>query len=952
MAETAGSGSTDPGNPAADSEPNPPCWSCFRRQFAVANAVLICLLSLAALIGWHSHHPELFQISRDFAPMQYNTALCFFGCGLSLLLTILGLRRSSALLAIGTLAITIPTLYQHLFNANLGIDQFFFKSYVTTKSPSPGRMALFTNASFILSAIALISSSLNTKGRNTSPATATVAAIIISISALGLIGYGFGLNGAFSWEKIAQMSLPTVCAFMALGIGLLGIAWRDCIHSTGRPPGWLPVSVLVISLTATFLLGTAISAQEERSLRNFIRDNAMVIRTALESEIIDRHHSLRRMAKRATENPNLLQERWLADAKQYLADDIGYEYIARTNEALEFEWVSPNTLSPEPGTPIGLGSEWTRDALIAKFDQCGGVMLVPLNSGDHSIALIARIGKPGELKGCLVASIDTQAFFNHLLPPDLADGYQFTISTGGKVRYARDNIFHPEDPRWAQSEEIDIMGSSWNIQIWPSTSTLAAENIGYSNVVLLMGVVLSILLGSSGYLFQVASTKSAEAAERNIQLQKEISERIRSQKQLEQLSALNNAIVTHSAYSVITTDTTGIITSFNPAAERMLGYKASEVIGKHSPAIIHDLGEIAARASKLSQRFNETIEPGFEVFVAETKRGLESQHEWTYIRRDGKRFPVTLGVSSLTNQQGNIIGYLGVASDISELKNTMKELKDTHEKLMSASLQIGRAEIATNILHNVGNVLNSINVSSTLLTDKVRNSRVSSVARVAELLASQQHQLADFFSNDRRGSELPEYLNKLSVQLSSEQQEILNDLSELARNINHIKEIVSVQQNYSKVTDIKERITVQELIDLSIKMHAGALSKSQIRLTIDCDPSLTVAVPKHKVLQILVNLVSNSKHACLAANPSDPWIHIKADTFGNTCRIVVEDNGEGIPKENLTRIFNHGFTTKKDGHGFGLHSCALAAKEMGGSLEAHSEGPGKGAAFTFTFPIH
>lgn len=937
-------------DPQVDTHAPPACWSCFSKRLTIISASLIALLALAAIIGWHLRQPALFRIHPDFAPMQYNTALCFLGCATSLILAELSHRRLSILVAIAVAALALPVFLQHLLDTDFGIDQWFMKADASNLSPHPGRMALFTTIAFILSLTSLLASGLNRQQLHTSAITAIAAAIVIAISALGFIGYAFGLVGAFSWEHIAQMSLPTIMSFMALGIGNLCIAWRDCIQSTGKQPSWLPITVVVISLTASLLLSGALHQQERINVRHFAHDNSMVIRTALISELEDRHHSIHRMARRWADNHEPAPFARENDAMEYLKDDAGYRFIAWADESLTIRWATPDTQTAEIIGLSILPARWNRQQLVDQFREHNDMMETQIDLKGQSLCILAAIQVNGMLKGCIVASLDERTFLESVLSSKLAEDYFFTIQANDRILYSRADYSAPAPQDVTTTQTFDFYGTDWSIRLWPNPNSPKANGSLYSKVLLGLGIILSLVLGASGHLYQISNLKSQEAAERNIRLQKEISERIRSQKELEKASALNNAIVTHSAYSVITTDVDGTITSFNPAAEKMLGYRAEEIVGKHSPAIIHDLGEIAARARVLSQRFNTTIEPGFETFVAETKRGLDSQCEWTYIRKNGSRIPITLGVSSLTNQEGEIIGFLGVAGDISDLKNTMKELKETHEKLMNASLQIGRAEIATNILHNVGNVLNSINVSSTLLTDKVKQSRISSVSKTADLLSAQPD-LAEFFKTDRRGSELPAFLGKLSEQLTREQQEILSDLSALDKNIHHIKEIVSMQQNYSKASEIKERITVEELIELSLKMHTGTLNKNHFSIHANCDPALIVNVEKHKILQILVNLISNAKHACFAARSENPEISITAGRSGDHCRIVIKDNGEGIPKENMTRIFNHGFTTKKDGHGFGLHSCAITAKEMRGSLVAESDGPGYGATFTLYFPI-
>ena len=131
-----------------------------------------------------------------------------------------------------------------------------------------------------------------------------------------------------------------------------------------------------------------------------------------------------------------------------------------------------------------------------------------------------------------------------------------------------------------------------------------------------------------------------------------------------------------------------------------------------------------------------------------------------------------------------------------------------------------------------------------------------------------------------------------------------------------------------------------------------SLARHNVKVVRDYGPLPKICTDKHKVLQILINLVRNAKHACDDSGRNDKQMIVRATNGGGRVKIAVIDNGVGIPPENLTRVFNHGFTTRKDGHGFGLHSGVRMADEMGGSLTAQSEGIGKGATFTLEFPCH
>jgi PAS domain S-box-containing protein len=159
-----------------------------------------------------------------------------------------------------------------------------------------------------------------------------------------------------------------------------------------------------------------------------------------------------------------------------------------------------------------------------------------------------------------------------------------------------------------------------------------------------------------------------------------ITERKNMQQLLEETASMQKAILNSANYSVISTSTDGTIKSFNKTAEKMLGYSANELIGKVSPAIIHDLDEVIARAEELSEEFGYKIEPGFEVFVAKSCTQEVEEREWTYVRKDGSRFPVMLSITAIRNEKGEITDFLGIANDISIQKETQKTLRESEDR--------------------------------------------------------------------------------------------------------------------------------------------------------------------------------------------------------------------------------------------------------------------------------
>jgi len=300
---------------------------------------------------------------------------------------------------------------------------------------------------------------------------------------------------------------------------------------------------------------------------------------------------------------------------------------------------------------------------------------------------------------------------------------------------------------------------------------------------------------------------------------------------------------------------------------------------------------------------------------------------------------------------------VAIARDITGRKNAEARLKQMHQQLSDASRQAGMAEIANNVLHNVGNVLNSVNVSAGLIGSKLRESKDQGLAKAVQLMNEHAMDLGDFLTRDAKGKALPGYLNKLVAALAAEKQSIAQELESLSRSVDHIKEIVATQQSYSGSTSVAEPVHVRDLMEDALRMNAASIARRQIAVVKDFADVPLLLLDKHLVLQILVNLIRNAENAMDAVPDRSHQITLRMNVVESAegqrrLRIRVEDDGEGIAPENLTRLFGHGFTTRKNGHGFGLHSCALAAKEMQGAITAHSDGLDRGAVFTLELPAN
>lgn len=342
--------------------------------------------------------------------------------------------------------------------------------------------------------------------------------------------------------------------------------------------------------------------------------------------------------------------------------------------------------------------------------------------------------------------------------------------------------------------------------------------------------------------------------------------------------------------------------------------------------------------------------PKLKNYLAKQPAKMRDAGEWRHRCKNGEVIDVHI-LAHPVDLPGRSAALI-IAQDITQRKRAERELEKANKRLQDISREAGMAEVATNVLHNVGNVLNSVNVSAALVSDKVRESKAANLVKVAALLRAHQSDLATFLTTDPKGRQLCEYMDGLAKYLTGEQSEMLKELESLATNVEHIKEIVAMQQSYARATGILETLSVADLVEDALRMNAGALARHQIEVVRDYQATLSMPVDKHKVLQILINLIRNAKYALDEGGSPDKRLTLRISRNGDSLvHVSVTDNGVGIRSEHRTRIFEHGFTTRRDGHGFGLHSGAIAAKEMGGNLTVHSDGPGRGATFTLSLPL-
>lgn len=405
-----------------------------------------------------------------------------------------------------------------------------------------------------------------------------------------------------------------------------------------------------------------------------------------------------------------------------------------------------------------------------------------------------------------------------------------------------------------------------------------------------------------------------------------------SEAQLQQSNAQMAAIHETSLESVMVLDSEQRIVEFNPSAEQTFRCTRDQAMGRS----LADFICIACQHP-----------------ADDMQNHLGQQLEVSARRSDGAEFPVEVAITA-TEQAGAPI-YVVSLRDLTERKRTESEKDELNQRLLSVSREAGMAEVATGVLHNVGNALNSVNVSVGVVNETLRQSETATLTKLGELLAQNRADPITFLRDDERGRLIPEFIIELAECLNGEHQSLVNETHALTKAIEHVKQIISAQQSLAKRSTLRAAADPVKVVESALLMQQHALKCDRIELKTTLSRTGTGMIDSHKVLQILMNLINNARQAVSAVEGAVRMISVRLDVVGQAdtrhVRIEVADTGCGIASDVLGKLFTHGFTTKADGHGFGLHSAANAAREMGGSLSASSQGPGHGATFVLDLPF-
>ena len=289
--------------------------------------------------------------------------------------------------------------------------------------------------------------------------------------------------------------------------------------------------------------------------------------------------------------------------------------------------------------------------------------------------------------------------------------------------------------------------------------------------------------------------------------------------------------------------------------------------------------------------------------------------------------------------------------EIAERRATQEELSRVNAHIADVSHRAGMAEVANSVLHNIGNVLNSVNVSVSVIRKQLRSTPLSKLPPTVEMLKAHESDLSRYLTTDEKGKLFPRFLEMLSSQWQTEHATLVSETNQLHESVQHINDIINKQQSLSGQLGVHEIFDVAELIRSTFSFHETSFTRSNIQVLFDLENKLIWNGDRSKFTQIMLNLIVNAEESLVTSGNSPLLLQISShQREDGLLEIMVKDNGCGISNEIMSKLFSYGFTTKPTGHGYGLHASALAAQDMGGTLEAFSDGVGMGATFVLTVP--
>lgn len=867
--------------------------------FSIVLGGLCSAWGVFIVMAWRSNPTILNAIAQLGPIMRFNTAVVFILLGSAIIARAFQRTRVSRCLAGIVAAVGAVTLLQYLLHADYGIDELLFHNPYTGDLAG-SRMSINSATCALLVGLSLI---LIRDGRGRSwrlLATGLLASAAAAVSVVAIFGHFTGLIAARGWFGSGGMSVPTAVGYFACSAWVCWLTARRESRSAKGRMNWLPLTVGNAAVVATLALWHGLEYQDNQNVERHLDRQLTTLCVELTYSLKHYEGVLTRMAARWDAAGQTPEPIWRADVKNYLQALRGFDTIAWIDADLQPRRVmSSPEFDFDAGQPIPVALlKWLQAATSPSVQTT--IAENEKSPHERDIWLCKPVKNQGKPDGWIVGVFDMRRLMREALKHTSVEGQHLAIQCGAIELYRDGQSGDAADVALRQSRRLDFGGLVLNIVDTPARSWTRSQRSWLPAMTMFAGLVMSALLVSTLHLAASARENYSHA--------------IATQRRLRKTMALQQAILDNAQRSIVSVSADGMIQAFNRAAERMLGYSEAEMIGKQTPAVFHDPEELAERARQLSEELGRDIESPMDVFTAKALLDGSEEREWTYVRKDGTRFPVLLSVCPIRDSSGEIPGFLGIANDITERRRLDEELE--RAKLAAESASRAKSEFLANMSHEIRTPMNGIiGMTELMLTTEITRDQRESLEIIqdsADALLTIVNDVLDFSKIEA---------GKLDLSIST------FDLGDKVGNAMRLLTGRAAQKGLELICSIDARIP---------RLVGG-----------DAD----------RLRQVIVNLVGN---AIKFTTQGEILLHVEPSSDEQTqdrsrCRLhfAVSDTGMGIPRDKQESIFaafaqaDSSTTRQFGGTGLGLTISSRLVEMMGGRIWVESE-VGQGSTFHFT----
>ncbi|WP_413294313.1 ATP-binding protein [Bdellovibrio sp. HCB185ZH] len=812
----------------------------------------VLIVSVIVMMGWILQYPGAVRFGPTAIPMSFNTAflLCFLCIGI--LFSDRDYYKTGRVCAGIVLFFSALIFSQYPLGVNYGIDSLFVPYFVDPLTLYPGRIAASTCTALFLLGLALFfnkSSLLSQFVRVSCAATASCLGLV------GVAGYIFNINSQYGWGSFARMALHSAICVLILSFALMVQLWVRMGRLGSHRRRFAPFYVLTAGIFTTMGLMQLLYIKDYQKTRSITEIRTTAILENFDNIFTPLTRSLGRMSQRFVLNDYHSRQAWEIDAEIYSSDFKGVRRIIWAEKDLVAKWVYP--VNNNADRVVGMkmtrqrGSEGAIEQIL-KTRKPAISDVIPLITGGDGVVLYYPVFRGDDFIGLISVALEADVFFaeaavapGYFVEIKDDDGHEFLKTGDAGLIYMRD---------WGNTVVYQALNANWVFTVTPKPEIVQKNSSYLPGVVGIFGISVSLLLAISLVFY----TRSRE-----------------SERRMKDSFDWHKAGRDSISLLMLQLDKYGNVSSINKAAEDLLGYTESELVGK-PVFLLGEYSELMMHRGRMEAQLQKSLASGDVYLEALFETGAHPGFERTFVSKSGKHFHMALSLHRVTNDQGEINGYLVIAEDITQRKERERLLKEREEKILVSSRLATLGEMAAGIAHEINNPLAVIGGYLSMLRKNLG-----------------QKGMGDDVDINRR-------------------------IDSVESMVGRIAKIVRGLRSYAheSVMDDMEEVEIAMIIDDTLAFCHEKFKLNEIQLTASVEPGLTVKCRPYQISQVLLNLLNNAFDAVAAAPVKK--VRIDASYHAGGIEISVTDSGPGVPMELREKIMQPFFTTKEVGKGVGL----------------------------------